>query len=86
MTIEQILEVKALREVYVVWFITESGERYFMGEDAHTYCKMKDKAFVYTKMLDAEKRCLGLYAEVACQDIDDIGVDTIYVGDGITIG
>mgnify|MGYP003120660534 CR=1 FL=1 len=86
MTIEQILEVKAIREVHIVWFVTDLGERFFMGEYAHNYCKMKDKAFAYTKMLEAEKRCLGLYDEVKCQDIENIGVDTIYVGDGITIG
>lgn len=90
MNLEQILEVKAemkaLREVYVVWFTTKSGERFFMGEYPHNYCNIKDKAHAYTGLRMAEERCLGLYDEVKSQDVDDIGVDTIYVGDGITIG
>ena len=86
MTIQQILEAKAIREVHVAWFLTKEGEQFFMSKNKQTYCKVKHQAFAYTEMLDAEKRCLGIYAEVACQDIEDIGVDTIYVGDGITIG
>ncbi len=79
MTIKQILDIKAMREVYVVWFSTSMRERYFMGEHQHNYCKIKDEAFVYTKEDEAEKRCLSLHDEVHCYEIENSGVDTIRV-------
>ena len=85
MTLGQILEAKSLREVYMVWFTTEQGEQFFMGKHAHNYCKIREFALAYTDMRDAEKRCLGIRDEVKYQDVEDVGVNTIYIGNGITI-